>query len=81
MKAEIIKIEEIYVPTSHRKNIDPEKIEERAETMMDDDGNKPIRVRPGKGRYVLVEGVNRLEAAKALGEKNIMAYIVNAKRF
>ncbi len=81
MKAEIIKIEEIYVPTGHRKNIDQEKVDERAEIMMGDEGNKPIRVRPGKGRYVLVEGVHRLEAAKALGETNIMAYIVNAKRF
>jgi ParB-like chromosome segregation protein Spo0J len=81
MKSDFIKIEEIYVPTGHRKNIDPQKIEERAETMMGDDGNIPIRVRPGKGRYVLVEGIHRLEAAKALGEASIMAYIVNAKRF
>jgi len=81
LKTDLIKIEDIYVPTGHRKDIDPEKVEERAEAMMGDDEVAPIRVRPGKGRYVLVEGIHRLEACKALGEKSILAYIVNAKRY
>jgi ParB-like chromosome segregation protein Spo0J len=40
----------------------------------------PIQVRNDGKRYVLVEGLHRLEAAKWLGETEIDAYLVQAKR-
>jgi len=46
---------------------------------MAETGEQAIQVRRGKGRYVLVAGVNRLEASKALGEATIRAYIVGAR--
>jgi len=47
--------------------------------MMEDDDEQPIQVRRGKDRFVLVSGVNRLEASKALGEETIRAYVVGAR--
>ena len=64
-------IDEIYVPAERRKEIEPEKVEAEAEAMMEEVAEQPIQVRRGKGRFVLVSGVNRLEASKALGEETI----------
>ena len=79
LKSEVVNIDEIYVPADRRKEIDAEKIEAEAKTMMEDDDDQPIQVRRGKGRFVLVSGVNRLEASKALGEETIRAYVVGAR--
>ncbi|TIQ19039.1 ParB N-terminal domain-containing protein, partial [Mesorhizobium sp.] len=40
----------------------------------------PIQVRHDGKRHILVEGLHRLEAAKWLGEIEIDAYLVQAKR-
>lgn len=80
LKVVEIKIEEIYVPVERRKEIDPQAVEAAAEKVLDDSEDRPIQVRVGKGRYVLVKGINRLEAHKSLGEDTIGAYIVAAKR-
>jgi ParB-like chromosome segregation protein Spo0J len=37
-------------------------------------------VRQDGGRFVLVEGLHRLEACKALGEKTIVGYLVDARK-
>ena len=39
----------------------------------------PIRLREGKGRYVLQEGLHRLEALRALGEDSIQGYLARAR--
>ncbi|HET8545479.1 MAG TPA: ParB N-terminal domain-containing protein [Pseudolabrys sp.] len=45
------------------------------------DGQKtPILVRPDGARFVLVEGLHRLEAAKALGEQTIVGFRVDARK-
>ena len=74
-----INIEEIYVPKDRRKELNMEKIDTIAEEILAEIDHSPIHVRKGNGRYVLVSGVNRLEANKALGEKNIKSIIVGAK--
>ena len=76
----VVKIEEIYVPTQLRKQLDLQKVEAVAEKIMEEAEERPIQVRRGKGRYVLVKGVHRLEASKALGEETIQAYIVRARQ-
>jgi len=77
-----VKIEDIYVPAARRKELQQSKVDEVSERMMDgDEKEKPIRVRAGKGRFVLLEGIHRLEASKALGEETIGAYIVQAAKF
>jgi ParB-like chromosome segregation protein Spo0J len=40
----------------------------------------PILVRRDKERFVLVEGLQRLEACKKLGEANIFCYLVDARK-
>ncbi len=80
MLAVILKIEEIYVPVERRKELDLQRVESVAEEIMEEAEEQPILVRQGKDRYVLVKGVHRLEARKALGEETIQAFIVNARR-
>lgn len=80
MNVVILKIEEIYVPSDHRKELDLQRVEMVAENIMDENKEQPILVRRGKDRYVLVKGIHRLEASKALGEETIQAYIVSARR-
>lgn len=81
MKAQDIPIDEIYVPTARRKTLDMAKADTLAEDIMENGHNFPIQVRQGKGRYVLVEGLHRLEACRSLGEDKISAYLVQAKKF
>jgi|TARA_B100000959_G_C14520767_1_gene435329 ParB-like chromosome segregation protein Spo0J len=81
LKAVIVNIEEIYVPADRRKEIDLQKVEAVAEIIMEEAEEQPIQVRRGKDRYVLVSGIHRLEARKALGEDTIQAFIVGARLY
>ena len=81
LKLEKVPIDEIYVPVDRRKTLDPAKVEALAEDILENGQQMPIQVRQGKGRYVLVEGLHRLEACIALGEEKIPAYLVQARKF
>lgn len=81
LKPVLVKIEQIYIPTDRRKEIDLEKVDVVAEKIIAEISHPPIHVRKGKGRYVLVSGVHRLEARKALGEEIIEVIIVGARLF
>ena len=76
-----IKILDIYVPSDRRKEIDPVKANDFAGQLINGEELKPIKVRKGKGRYVLVSGVNRLNAHDAIGESFVEAFIVRARQF
>ncbi len=80
LKREILPIDNIYVPTKRRATLKPEHVLEIAESMLDKGQETPILVRPDGARYVLVEGLHRLEAAKALGETTIVGYLVQAAK-
>lgn len=75
-----IAIDHIYVPTARRKTLHPETVRLLAEDILENGQKTPIHLRIDGERYVLVEGLHRLEAAKWLGEKTIDAYLVQAKR-
>ena len=75
-----IAIEEIYVPAKRKRDVDPAKVDEIAESMMEDGQKVPIMVRDDGKRLVLVEGLHRLEAARALGEETIHALKVSARQ-
>ncbi|SDE37029.1 ParB N-terminal domain-containing protein [Kordiimonas lacus] len=81
LKIVSVKIDEIYIPTARRGELDQSKVDAVTEKLLNGEDPKPIKVRNGKGRYVLVEGMNRLEANRALGESDIGAYIVQAPKF
>ena len=70
MKRETIAIADIYVPVKRRATLDQRRVDEIAASMLDKGLQTPILVRADGARFVLVEGLHRSEAAKALGEKN-----------
>jgi len=85
MKEVTISIEEIYVPTARRKTLDTQMAEGLAEDILENGQKEPILVRKAEdrkdgARYVLVEGLHRLEACRELGEETITALIVHARR-
>jgi hypothetical protein len=79
LKPESFPIDKIYVPVKRRKTLRPEVVQEIAESMLEVGQQTPIVVRPDEGRLVLVEGLHRLEACKALGEGAIIALLVSAE--
>lgn len=72
-------IARIYVPTKRAKTLDHDRVMQLAEEIMENGQTTPIRLRPDGDRYVLIEGLHRLEALRALGEANINAYLVRAR--
>lgn len=78
-KPESFPIEKIFVPTKQMKAIKPEVVAEIAESILDIGQQAPISVRRDGERLVLVEGLHRLEACKALGETTILGVVVTAE--
>jgi len=81
LKPVALSLEEIYVPVKLRKTLDPEKVEAIAESILEDGQRTPIQVRRDNDRYVLIAGLHRLEAMRALGEAEIEGFVVGARRF
>ena len=81
LKLQKILISEIYVPVKRRKTLDSVKAGALAEDILENGHKVPIQVRQGKGRFVLVEGLHRLEACISLGEDKISSYLVQAQKF
>ena len=79
LKPESFPIDKIYVPVKRRKALKSELVQEIAESILEIGQQAPILVRPDEDRFVLVEGLHRLEACKALGEKTIIGLLVSAK--
>ncbi|MGB0572376.1 MAG: ParB N-terminal domain-containing protein [Alphaproteobacteria bacterium] len=80
MKDLIFKIDEIYIPTKRSNEVDPERVEEIAESILEEGQQVPIMVRDDGKRKILVEGLQRLEACKSLGEETIVGIIVQARQ-
>lgn len=80
LKVRKIRIDDIYVPAARRKTLHPETVRAIAEDVVENGQKMPIQVRADKARYVLVEGLHRLEALKWLGEETIDAYLVQARK-
>jgi sulfiredoxin len=80
MKRETFAIANIYVPANRRAMLDPAKAQVIAESMLQVGQQTPIMVRQDGERFVLVEGLHRLEACRQLGEENIFGYLVQSRR-
>jgi len=80
MRVVDIPIDKIYVPSGKRKTLDKDKVLPLAEDILENGLKQPLYVREGKGRYVLQEGLHRLEALRLLGEELIEAHIIQAKK-
>ena len=80
MMSETVTIADIYVPVKRRAALDQKRVDEIATSMLDKGQQAPILVRADGARFVLVEGLHRLEAAKALGEETIFCFLVEARK-
>lgn len=80
LKRQTVAIQDVYVPLKRRQTIDPQKVEALAESILANGQDAPTLVRPDDRRFVLVEGLHRLEACKALGEATVSAYLVAARK-
>jgi uncharacterized ParB-like nuclease family protein len=79
LKRESFPIAKIYVPAKRAATLRPEAVREIAESMLEIGQETPILVRRDGDRFVLVEGLHRLEACKALGEETIVGFLVSAQ--
>lgn len=80
LKIHKVSLDDIYVPAARRSTFDPAKAEGLAEDILQNGLKLPIQVRHDGKRHVLVEGLHRLEAMRLLGDTDINAYLVQAKR-
>jgi sulfiredoxin len=80
MKRENFAVTDIYVPVKRRATLEQKRVDQIAASMLESGQQTPILVRPDGVRFVLVEGLHRLEAAKALGEKTIVGFRVDARK-
>jgi sulfiredoxin len=80
MKREPFAIASVYVPVKRRATLDPKTVDEIAESILRDGQRTPILVRRDGDRFVLVEGLHRLEACRKLGEATIFGYLVDARK-
>jgi sulfiredoxin len=80
MKRETIAIADVYVPIKRRATLEQKRVDEIAASILDKGLQAPILVRADGARFVLVEGLHRLEATKALGEQTIVAFLVAARK-
>ena len=72
-------IDKVRVPVKRAKTLDAAKVAELAEDMLENGQTTPIRVRADGDGYVLIEGLHRLEALRALGETTVEGYVVHAQ--
>jgi sulfiredoxin len=80
LKRENFPVAKIYVPIERRKTLDQKRVDAIAESMLAEGQQAPIKVRADGARFVLIEGLHRLEAAKALGEQTIVGFLVDARK-
>lgn len=78
-----LEIARIYVPVKRARTLDPARVAALAEDILEHGQLTPISVRlderPDGPRYVLLEGLHRLEALKALGEKTVTGFVVQPR--
>jgi ParB-like chromosome segregation protein Spo0J len=80
MKRESFAIDNIYVPAKRRSTLNPKTVDELAESILQSGLRTPILVRRDGERFILVEGLHRLEACRKLGETTIFGYLVDARK-
>jgi hypothetical protein len=78
-KPESFPIDKIYVPVKRKKALKPDLVQEIAESILEIGQQAPILVRPDEDRFVLVEGLHRFEACKALGETTVIGLLVSGE--
>jgi ParB-like chromosome segregation protein Spo0J len=81
METKTIAIADVYIPAKRKRTLDQAKVDELAESVMEEGLKIPIQVRQDGEKVILVEGLHRLEASRALGDEEIACIYVGAKRY
>ena len=79
LEPETLDIRDVYVPTKRRRTLDIEKAQKLAEDILENGQVQPILVRWDGKRFVLLEGLHRLEACRSLGEQTIAGLRVQVR--
>ena len=79
LEALSIAIDRIRVPAKRARTLDAGKVQAIAEDIIEHGQTTPVQIRKDGEGYILVEGLHRLEALRALGEASILAYVVRAR--
>lgn len=79
LKKQQLSIDLVRVPVKRMKTLEPDKVQALAEDILENGQLTPIRAREDAKGYILIEGLHRLEALKALGEETIEGYLVHAR--
>ena len=79
MQPRELKIEEIYVPVKRRATMNQQTVEALAAAILEEGQKVPIQVRHDGKRFILIEGLHRLEACRALGEDTVLGVLVRAR--
>lgn len=72
-------IDKIHIPEKKLKGLKPGVVQDLAQSMLDVGQTDAILVRREKDHFVLVDGLHRLEACKALGEPAILGLLISAE--
>ena len=79
LQKQTLSLTDIRVPVKRAKTLDLAKMQSLGEDILQNGMTTPIRVRTDGDGFVLIEGLHRLEAMRALGETRIDAYLVRAR--
>ena len=79
MQSKELKIEDIYVPVKRRASMNQQTVEALATAILEEGQKVPIQVRHDGKRFILIEGLHRLEACRALGEDTVLGVLVRAR--
>ena len=79
MQPRELKIEEIYVPVKRWATMNQQTVEAIAAAILEEGQKVPIQVRHDGKRFILIEGLHRLEACRALGEDTVLGVLVRAR--
>ncbi len=79
LETKTLRIADIYVPAKRRKTLDADKVASLAEAILEEGLKSPIGVRVDGERFILVEGLHRLEACRALGDETIPVMFMRAR--
>ncbi len=74
-----VPIASVRVPVKRARMLDADKLQVIAEDIIEQGQTTPIQVRTDGEAYILIEGLHRLEALRALGETMVDAYLVQAR--
>jgi ParB-like chromosome segregation protein Spo0J len=79
LKKNSFPIDRIRVPVKRATTLDRAKATALAESILEVGQLTPIRIRADGEDFVLIEGLHRLEALRALGEETVEGYLVHAR--